>query len=74
MQELHPRTLWASVAHVFEHMLVVVFGAALVIVGLAMTFSIVFVVPGIVVLAVGVSIVAAGLFAHALKTRPPRHA
>jgi hypothetical protein len=71
---LRLRAFWASVAHVFEHVLAVAFGFALVIVGLAMTFSIVFVIPGIVLLAIGASIVAAGLFAHAMKARPPRHA
>jgi hypothetical protein len=70
----HLRTLWASVAHVFEHVLAVALGVALVILGLAMTFSVVFVVPGIVVLAIGVSIVAAGFFAHALSTPSRRHA
>ena len=74
MLDLHFQTVWANVAHVFEHVLVVVFGVALIIVGLAMTFSIVFVIPGIVALAVGVSIVAGGLFAHVLKNRSPRHA
>jgi hypothetical protein len=47
----------------------VTLGLALVIVGLALTFSIVFVVPGIIVLSVGVATVVGGVFAHAFARR-----
>jgi hypothetical protein len=63
------RSLWAGTLHLLEHALTVTLGVALVIVGLALTFSIVFVVPGIIVLVVGVSIVVGGLFAHAFARR-----
>lgn len=65
MIQLRIRRLWAGTLHLLEHALAVTLGLALVILGLALTFSIVFVVPGIIVLALGVSIVVGGLFAHA---------
>lgn len=66
MIQLRIRSLWAGALHLLEHALTVALGVALVILGLALTFSIVFVVPGIFVLSVGVAIVVGGLFAHAL--------
>jgi hypothetical protein len=65
MIPLKIRSLWARTLHLVEHALAVTLGLALVIVGFAMTFSIVFVVPGIIVLSLGVAIVVGGLFAHA---------
>jgi len=65
MIQLRIRSLWASTLHLVEHALAVTVGFALVIVGLALTFSIVFVVPGIIVLGLGVAIVVAGMFVHA---------
>lgn len=69
MIQLRIRSLWASTVHLLEHSLVVALGVALVIVGLALTFSIVFVLPGIIILGLGVCLVVGGIFAHAL-TRP----
>ena len=63
------RSLWAGTVHLVEHALAVTLGLALVVVGLAMTFSIVFVVPGIIVLSLGAAIVAGGVFAHAFARR-----
>jgi hypothetical protein len=78
MIQLKIRSLWAGALHLVEHALAVTLGLALVIVGLALTFSVVFVVPGIVVLALGVAAVVGGVFAHAFARRsggvqmPPR--
>ena len=65
--QLRIRSLWARTLHLVEHALAVTLGLALVLVGLALTFSIVFVVPGIIVLSLGVAIVVGGVFA----TRSP---
>jgi hypothetical protein len=62
----------ASALHVLEHAATVTLGFALIIFGLGMTFSIVFVLPGIVTLAIGFSLVVGGLFAHALRGTRPR--
>ena len=69
MIQLRIRRLWACTLHLLEHALAVILGFALVILGLALTFSIVFVVPGIIVLALGVAIVVGGVFAHAFSRR-----
>ena len=69
MIQLRIRSLWARTLHLVEHALAVTLGLALVIVGLALTFSIVFVVPGIIVLSLGVATVVGGLFAHAFARR-----
>ena len=66
---LRIRSLWASTLHLVEHALAVTLGFVLVIVGLALTSSIVFVVPGIIVLGLGVAIVVAGVFVHAFAGR-----
>jgi hypothetical protein len=59
--------------HLLEHAATVFVGFALVILGLGLTFSIVFALPGIIVLAIGVAIVAGGLFAHpTLRARRQR--
>jgi hypothetical protein len=47
--QLRIRSLWARTLHLVEHALAVTLGLALVLVGRALTFSIVFVVPGIIV-------------------------
>ena len=60
------RRLWGLTVHVFQHILAVMAGLVLIIVGLALTFSIVMVVPGIILLAVGVAVVMGGIFAHAV--------
>ena len=69
MMQLTIRSLFARTLHLAEHALAVTLGLALVIAGLAMTFSIVFVVPGIIVLSLGAAIVAAGFFSHAFARR-----
>ncbi len=69
MIQLRIRSLWAGTLHLLEHALAVTLGFVLVILGLALTFSIVFVVPGIIVLSLGASIVVGGLFAHAFARR-----
>lgn len=70
MAQLRIRSLWHSTLHLLEHALAVAFGAALVVLGLAMTFSLVFAAPGIFVLAIGAAIVVGGLFSHAMaRTR-----
>jgi hypothetical protein len=69
MIRLTIRSLWAHTLHLAEHALAVTLGLALVFVGLAMTFSIVFVVPGIIVLSFGVATVVGGLFVHAFARR-----
>jgi hypothetical protein len=50
--------------HLLEHAAAIAFGLVLVVVGLAMTFSLVFAVPGVIVLVIGVAIVVGGFFAH----------
>jgi len=69
MIQLMIRSLWASTLHLVEHALALTLGMALVIVGLALTFSIVFAVPGVIVLSIGAAIVAGGFFAHAFARR-----
>ena len=69
MIQLVIRQLVARALHLVEHALTVTLGFALVIVGLALTFSIVFVVPGIVVVCLGAATVVAGVFAHAFARR-----
>lgn len=66
MIQLRIPSLWAGTLHLLEHALTVTLGVALVIAGLALTFSIVFVLPGIIVLGLGVSLVVGGIFAHAM--------
>jgi hypothetical protein len=63
------RNLWAGTLHLVEHALAVTLGFALVVVGFALSSSIVFVVPGIIVLCLGIAIVAAGVFDHAFARR-----
>ena len=43
----------------------VILGFVLIIVGLAMTFSIVFTVPGLFVVAIGAALFVGGIWAHA---------
>jgi hypothetical protein len=69
MIELRIRSLLARTLHLVEPALAVTLGLALVIVGLDLTFSIVSVVPGIIVLSLGVAIVVGGVFAHAFARR-----
>jgi hypothetical protein len=69
MIKLKIRSLIARTVHLVEHALAVALGLALVIVGLALTSSIVFVVPGIIVLSIGVATVVGGFFAHAFARR-----
>ena len=57
--------LWAATLHLLEHALAVTLGFALVILGLALTFSVVLTLPGLIVLGLGVCLVVAGLFSHA---------
>ena len=59
------RRLWAVTLHVLQHTAIVILGFVLIILGLAMTFSIVFMVPGMFVLAIGAAIVVGGIWAHA---------
>jgi hypothetical protein len=66
---LRIRRLWERALHLVEHALAVDLGLALVIVGFVMTLSIVFVVPGIMVLSPGVAMVVGGIFALAFARR-----
>jgi hypothetical protein len=59
------RRLWAGTLHLLEHALAVTLGLALVILGLALTFSVVLTLPGIAILGLGVCLVVGGLFTHA---------
>lgn len=59
------RRLWGVTVHVLQHAAVAIAGIVLIVVGLAMTFSIVFMLPGMFVLALGVCIVVGAIFAHA---------
>ena len=59
------RSFWGSVVHVLQHTAVVLGGIVLVVLGTAMTFSLVFVVPGLFVLAIGVAVVVGAVYAHA---------
>ena len=60
------------VEHVLEHAATVMLGIVLVVLGLAMTFSVVFAVPGIFVLLIGAALVVGGFFTH--PTRRARRA
>jgi hypothetical protein len=63
------RSLWAGALHLAEHALAVTLGLVLVIVGLGLTFTVVFALPGIIVLALGVAIVVGGVFSHMFARR-----
>ena len=69
MIQLWIRSLLAGTLHLVEHALAVTLGLALVLVGLALTSTIVFVVPGIILLSLGVATVVGGVFAHAFARR-----
>jgi hypothetical protein len=69
MRQFRIRSLWPQTLHLVQHALAVTLGLALVIVGLGLTFSIVFVVPGIIVGCLGLAIVVGGVFAHAFAGR-----
>jgi hypothetical protein len=56
----------AGVLHILEHAATITLGVALIILGLGMTFSIVFVLPGIVALGIGCCLVVGGMFEHAM--------
>lgn len=58
------RTWWGATVHLLQHTAVVIGGIILIVVGMAMTFSLIMVVPGVFVLAVGVAVVVGGIFAH----------
>ena len=60
------RKLWGRTVHVLQHTAVVMAGFVLIVLGMAMTFSLILVLPGIIVLAVGVAIVVGGIFAHSV--------
>jgi hypothetical protein len=59
------RKLWNTTAHAFQHAVLVIGGVVLIVVGLAMTFSIVFLVPGLFVLAIGAAVFVGGIWMHA---------
>jgi hypothetical protein len=59
------RKLWAATVHVLQHAALVIVGFVLIVVGLAMTFSIVFMVPGLFVLAIGAAIFVGAIWTHA---------
>jgi hypothetical protein len=59
------RTLRGNVIHVLQHTGVVIVGIVLIVLGMAMTFSLIFVVPGLFVLAIGVAVLVGAVFAHA---------
>ena len=63
------RRLWAATVHVFQHAALVIVGFVLIVVGLAMTFSIVFMVPGLFVLAIGAALFIGGIWSHATRSR-----
>lgn len=58
--------VWGTAVHVLQHTAVVIGGIVLIVLGLAMTFSLIFVVPGIFVLAIGVAVVVGAIFAHSV--------
>ena len=60
------RRIWGRTVHVLQHTAVAVAGVVLIVLGLAMTFSLIFVVPGLFVLAVGVAVVVGAMFSHAV--------
>jgi hypothetical protein len=59
------RNLWHTSIHVLQHAGAVIVGIALIVLGMAMTFSLIFVVPGLFVLAIGVAVLVGAVFAHA---------
>lgn len=69
MTPLASQSLLGRALHLLEHVLAVIVGFALMILGLALTFSVVFVIPGIVVLGLGLCLVVAGLFARVMTRR-----
>lgn len=64
-----------TVEHLLEHAAAIAAGLVLVVLGLAMTFSFVFAIPGMFLLVVGVAIVVGGFFAHPARRarRQARH-
>lgn len=59
------RRLWGATVHLLQHTAVVIGRVILIVVGMALTFSLIMAVPGIILLAVGVAVVVSGMFAHA---------
>jgi hypothetical protein len=57
--------MWNKTKHLLQHTAVVIGGIVLIVIGMAMTFSLIMVVPGIFVLALGVAVLIGGMFAHA---------
>lgn len=64
-----------TVEHLLEHAAAIAGGLVLVVLGLAMTFSLVFAIPGIILMVIGVAIVVGGFFAHPARRarRTVRH-
>jgi hypothetical protein len=58
------RNLWRNGVHMLQHTGMVICGIVLIVLGMAMTFSLIFVVPGLFVLAIGVAVVVGAIFAH----------
>lgn len=56
--------LWGKSVHVLQHTGMVIVGIILIVLGMAMTFSLIFVVPGLFVLAIGVAVLIGAIFAH----------
>jgi hypothetical protein len=52
--------------HVLEHAATVFVGFVLAVLGLGLTFTGVFTIPGIVLLCIGVGVLVAGIWAHKL--------
>lgn len=63
------RNIRTAVVHVLEHAATVTVGVVLVVLGLGLTFSVVFLLPGIIVLLVGICAVVGGIFAHPARKR-----
>jgi membrane-bound ClpP family serine protease len=61
---IRTRHLRTAAVHVFEHTATVSVGLFLVILGFGLTFTVVFLLPGIIFLLVGVCMVVGGIFAH----------
>ena len=59
------RNLWGKSVHLLQHTGMVIGGIILIVLGMAMTFSLIFVVPGLFVLAIGVAVLVGAIFAHA---------
>jgi len=51
--------------HFLEHVVVIVLGVALIVVGLGLSVTIVFIPAGLAAMLLGVALVVGGLFAHA---------